>query len=121
MVRMSGATLISCCYCGAQDIFKVHKGKRRQLACLSCGAPMRKMSPIKVTEPVAKPKPAAKPAPVTSPEGDRYKSKYEKYKSKYEKSKQHSAYHRKRKKKKGWVAELWDDLDDIFDIEDWFD
>ena len=120
---MSGATLISCCYCGAQDIFKIHKGKRRQLSCLSCGAQMRKMSPVKVTEPGAKPAPAAKPATVAKPTvtGDKYKSKYEKYKSKYEKSKRHAAYHKKRKKKKGWVAELWDDLDDIFDIDDWFD
>lgn len=121
---MSGATLISCCYCGAQDIFKVHKGKRRQLACLSCGAQMRKLTPIKVTEPVAKPKAEAKAAPVPATnrdENDDYKSKYKKYKSKYDKSKRHAAYHKKRKKKKGWVAELWDDLDDIFDIDDWFD
>ncbi len=116
---MSGATLISCCYCGAQDIFKIHKGKRRQLACLSCGAPMRKMTQVKVTEPVAKPAPEAKPA--AAPGRDKYKSKYERYKSKYETSKRHAAYHKKRKKKKGWVAELWDDLDDIFDIDDWFD
>ena len=117
---MSGATLISCCYCGAQDIFKIHKGKRRQLACLSCGAPMRKMSPVKVAEAVTKPAPAPKPTP-TPASNDAYRSKYEKYKSKYEKSKRHAAYHKKRKKKKGWVAELWDDLDDIFDIDDWFD
>ena len=117
---MSGATLISCCYCGAQDIFKVHKGKRRHLTCLSCGAPMRKMSPIKVTQTAAKPTPAPEPA-AAKPVGDTYKSKYEKYKAKYEKSKHHAAYHRKRKKKKGWVADLWDELDDIFDIDDWFD
>jgi hypothetical protein len=119
---MSGAVLISCCYCGAQDIFKIHKGKRRQLSCLSCGAQMRKMTPIKVTEPIAKPKVAANPTPTPSVDArDKYKSKYEKYKSKYDKSKRHAAYHKKRKKKKGWVAELWDDLDDIFDIDDWFD
>ncbi len=117
---MSGATLISCCYCGAQDIFKIHKGKRRQLSCLSCGAQMRKMTPIKVTEPVAKPKPVPAPAPKED-KADKYKTKYEKYKSKYDKSKRHAAYHKKRKKKKGWIAELWDDLDDIFDVEDWFD
>ncbi len=102
---MSGATLISCCYCGAQDIFKVHKGKRRQLSCLSCGAQMRKMTPIKVTEPAPQARPHEKPD----------------YRTKYRKPKYHEAYHKKRKKKKGWVAELWDDLDDIFDIEDWFD
>lgn len=119
---MSGATLISCCYCGAQDIFKIHKGKRRQLSCLSCGAQMRKMTPVKVTEPVARPKPEAIPAPARAETPhDKYKSKYEKYKSKYDKSKRHAAYHKKRKKKKGWMAELWDDLDDIFDIDDWFD
>lgn len=118
MRLMSGATLISCCYCGAQDLFKIHKGKRRQLACLSCGAPMRRMTPVKVTD--AAPKAEVKPAPA-APSGDGYKSKYEKYKSKYEKSKRHAAYHRKRKKKKGWMAELWDDLDDIFDVDDWFD
>lgn len=112
---MSGATLITCCYCGAQDVFKIHKGKRRQLACLSCGAPMRKMTPMKVTEPATPPTPAPKP-----PQAD-YKAKYEKYKSKYKSSQRHGAYHKKRKKKKGWVAELWDELDDIFDVEDWFD
>lgn len=120
MLLMSGATLITCCYCGAQDIFKIHKGKRRQLACLSCGAPMRKMAPIKVSEPASPP--PAQPKPTPAPASDeKYKARYEKYKSKYKKSKQHAAYHKKRKKKKGWVAELWDDLDDIFDIEDWFD
>ncbi len=119
---MSGATLISCCYCGAQDIFKIHKGKRRQLACLSCGAPMRKMTPVKVIEPFARPKTAAIPTPARAEAPrDKYKSKYEIYKSKYEKSKRHAAYHKKRKKKKGWIAELWEDLDDIFDIDDWFD
>ena len=103
---MSGAVLISCCYCGAQDIFKIHKGKRRQLSCLSCGAQMRKMTPIKVTEPIAKPKVAANPTPTPSVDAR------DKYKSKYDKSKRHAAYHKKRKKKKGWVAEIWDD---------WFD
>lgn len=76
---------------------------------------MRKMTPIKVTEPIAKPKVAAKPTPTPSVDAR------DKYKSKYDKSKRHAAYHKKRKKKKGWVAELWDDLDDIFDIDDWFD
>lgn len=110
---MSGATLVSCCYCGAQDIFKIHKGKRRQLSCLSCGAQMRKMTPVKVAEPAPKPKPDPSPARNGHSRGE--------YKSKYDKSKHHAAYHKKRKKKKGWVAELWDDLDDIFDIDDWFD
>ena len=76
---------------------------------------MRKMTPIKVTEPIAKPKVAAKPTPTPSVDAR------DKYKSKYDKSKRHAAYHKKRKKKKGWAAELWDDLDDIFDIDDWFD
>lgn len=85
---------------------------------------MRKLTPVKVTQPVAAPKAEAQPAPATVPKADgkdKYKAKYEKYKSKYDKSKRHAAYHKKRKKKKGWVAELWDDLDDLFDIDDWFD
>ena len=118
MLGMSGATLITCCYCGAQDIFKIHKGQRRQLACLSCGAPMRKMTAVKTSDAVARP--SAKPPHQSDPKSD-YKAKYEKYKSKYQKTKHHAAYHKKRKKKKGWMAELWDDLDDIFDVEDWFD
>lgn len=83
---------------------------------------MRKMTQVKLAEPLARPKPDLTPAPTPEePSRDTYKSKYEKCKSKYDKSKRHSAYHKKRKKKKGWMAELWDDLDDIFDIDDWFD
>ena len=73
---------------------------------------MRKMTQVKVTTAVPQ------PAPQTESKPD-YKAKYEK--AKYKKSKRHAAYHKKRKKKKGWAAELWDELDDIFDIDDWFD
>lgn len=109
MAIMSGAKLITCCYCGAQDVFKIHKGTRRSLACLSCGAPMRKITTIKVTETVLDRRTEAATNPQAPP------------RTGGKQAKRHAAYHKKRKKKKGWVAELWDDLDDIFDIEDWFD
>lgn len=109
---MSGATLITCCYCGAEDIFKIHKGKRRTLACLSCGAPMRKMRTVRLDEarPAKAERKAGTAANPQAPSRPGHKP-----------AKHHAAYHRKRKKRKSWAAELWDELDDIFDVEDWFD
>ena len=88
---------------------------------------MRKMTPIKVTEPVRQQAPAKSAEAATDAYAPRSRRKPD-YHSKYNKTKHHAAYHKKRKKKKGWVATLWDELDDLwddvedfFDVEDWFD
>ncbi|MGB0926309.1 MAG: hypothetical protein ACPGVA_03800 [Pikeienuella sp.] len=81
------------------------KGQRRSLSCLSCGAPMRKIEVIHRDEPAPAPKPPPKRG------------------LKHKPPKHHEAYHKKRRKKrrKGLFEKLWDEVDDIFDVDDWFD
>lgn len=101
---MTGVKLITCCFCGARDVMTMGKGQRRTLSCLSCGAPMRRIEMIHRSEPA--------PAPAPVPE------RIHKHKA----PKPHEAYKKKRgKRKKGLFAKIWDEVDDVFDIDDWFD
>ncbi|MFV0473967.1 MAG: hypothetical protein ACK5MQ_07125 [Pikeienuella sp.] len=96
---MTGVTLITCCYCGARDVMRMGKGERRVLGCLSCGAPIRKIEPMKQ---------GSAPAPAEPP----------KRLNKHRKKDRHHAW-KKRKKKKSFLHKLTDafDLDDIFDFD----
>lgn len=98
--------MITCCFCGARDVMSMGKGERRSLSCLSCGAPMRKIEVIHQNEPLPKP---ARPAPERP--------------LKHKKPKYHEAYRKKRgkKRRKSMFARIWDEVDDILDVEDWFD
>ena len=78
----------------------IHKGSRRTLSCLTCGAPVRKFEPIKTGEP---PKPAKTPERI----------------NKHKKKGWHEAYGKKRKKKKrkSLIASVLDEVEDIFDFD----
>lgn len=101
---MSSTKLITCCYCGARDVMRVAKGERRTLTCLTCGAPMRKMEVVKSG--------AELPPRAATP--DRI--------NKHRKQGWHEAAHKKKKKRrKGVFAKLFDEAEDLFDIGDILD
>ena len=84
---------------------RMGKGKRVTLSCLTCGAPVRKMEAVKMS---ADPTPAA----VRTPE----KVNKHRRPPHYEAVKK-----RKKKKKKSLFSKIWDEVDDIFDLDDIFD
>lgn len=101
---MTGVKMISCCYCGARDVFRVGKGKRVMLSCLSCGAPVRKMEVVRNDAP-------SEPGPVRVPERV----------NKHRKSDHYSAIRKRKKKRKSLISRVWDKVDDVFDLDDIFD
>lgn len=104
--NMTGVKMITCCFCGAREMMSMGKGQRRSLSCQSCGAPVHKVEMVHRNEPA----PAPKQAPA------------KKHTGKYQPPKHKDAYRKKRgKRKKGFFEKLWDDVDDIFDVDDWFD
>ena len=87
--------IVTCCYCGARAALILDK-RRHELACSSCGAPLHDLKMM--------PK-AAK--------GDREPVKD------YRKRKAHPIRKQKKKKRKGFLAEVFDEAFDL--IEDIFD
>jgi len=84
--------IATCCYCGTRAVLKLTGTTSHELACASCGAPLRFLKPIPVeTRKDVKPS-RRKSAPKR---------------------------HKKKPKRKGflaWVAEeIWDEVEDFFD------
>ena len=85
--------IATCCYCNARSVLKLTGKVRHELACASCGAPLRYLKPLPV-EQRRDVKPSRRKAPPR----------------KYEKP--------RRKRRSFWqkaVAEIWDEIEDIFD------
>lgn len=86
--------IATCCYCSARTVLKLTGKESHELACASCGAPLRYLKPIPVeTREDVKPS-RRKKAPT------RYKKKPK----------------RRRKGFFEWaIEELWDEVEDFFD------
>ena len=78
---------------------------------------MRRIEVIPRGEPVPAPKPP--PERVLSHKPPRYHEAL--HKRRTDKSRQKDDRKRPRKRKKGVLHKLWDEIDDIFDFDDWFD
>lgn len=100
---MTGVKMITCCYCGARDMFSMGKGKRVALSCLSCGAPVRKMETVRNDSPV--------PAPAPMPERV----------NKHRRRPHYEAVRKRKKKRKSLLSRVWDEIDDVLDLDDIFD
>ena len=103
--------VIACCYCGARSTLPRTKS-RVPLVCHGCGAAISKIEQIQPQiERAQRDKTHRKPAvPHPARPADKRAEK--------------SAKRRKGKRKKGlWyhVTEAFDDIDDLFDVGDWFD
>jgi hypothetical protein len=88
-----GTKIATCCYCGTRAALVLDRA-RHELACSSCGAPLREMKslPIDKTADPTKtaPRPEAKSKPLKKP--------------------------KKRKSfKQRMLSEVWDAIEDIFD------
>ena len=103
---MTATKIATCCYCGTRAALVLRGKNRHELACSSCGAPLRAMKmlrsePDRATAPAATP---ARPDHRAAPQRGRYAR---------------PAKYRKRKKTKGLLRkvfeEIWDELEDIFD------
>ena len=103
---MTGMKMITCCYCGARNVMRMGKGTRIALSCLTCGAPVRKMEVIKPNDP-----PPSTSAPVPK------KINRHKRPPHFEAAKKR----KKHKKRKSLIARIWDEVDDVFDFDDWLD
>lgn len=78
--------IVTCCYCGARAALVLGgRTGRHELACATCGAPLRKLKML----PVA----AVRPAPAPPRPGKR----------------------RRKPWLRDWLEEVWDDLEDLFD------
>lgn len=105
---MTGVKMITCCYCGARDMMRMGKGTRVALNCLTCGAPVRKMEAVKASDAARAPA----PTPVKPPDKV----------NKHRRPPHYDAIRkRKKKKKKSFFAKIWDEVDDVFDLDDIFD
>ncbi len=103
---MAVTKVATCCYCGTKAALVLRGKTRHELSCRQCGAPLRalKMLPIapeRATAPAATPtRPNHRPAPGKGHFARPKKS-------------------RKQKRSKGLfrkvLAEVWDELEDIFD------
>ncbi|MFY0596436.1 MAG: hypothetical protein JXQ85_08405 [Cognatishimia sp.] len=97
-----GPKIATCCYCGTRAALKLSGEVQHELACSSCGAPLHDIKQMPV-----KPRPVAKNA-----EKKQHYDRPVSYKKPLKSNKKY------RKKKKGFLSELLDDFDDIFDIFD---
>ena len=107
---MAAVKIATCCYCGARAALVLRGKERHELACGTCGAPLRmlKMLPVgAVRPPVTAAKPA-RSAPRKRVERD---------------ADHHVPRPRKRRKTKRFgrrmLSELWDVLEDV--VEEVFD
>lgn len=98
---MYQSTMIAtCCYCGNRTRLDLAGGRRSELACASCAAPLRQMKPLKVHDHTQTIPPAGRAGPPQKLRG----------------SEKHSA---KRKKKRKSAAKRFFDLaEEILDILD---
>lgn len=86
--------IVTCCYCGTRAAL-VLKGKtRHELCCTSCGAPLHDLKMI--------PKKAKGDVELVRPSAVRTKKKSQSSRNKW-------------KKRKGWLEEAFDLIEDIFD------
>lgn len=86
--------IATCCYCGARTVLKLTGKVSHELACGSCGAPIRYLKPIPI-ETRTEVKPSRRQA---APKKRKEKPR--------------------RKRKGFWqraVEEIWDEIEDIFD------
>ena len=103
---MPARKLATCCYCGTRAVLILTGSERHELACSSCGAPLRdlKMLPIAAVQATVRSATPARPTPKsTHPKQPHPRPrKVKKY-----------------KKRKGLmrhlVEEIWDEIEDIFD------
>lgn len=94
-----GPKIATCCYCGTRAALKLSGHVQHELACASCGAPLHEI----------------KQMPVQTQKADK-KQHYDRPVTSYKTRKSKPNY--KKKKRKGWAAELIDELEDVFDIFD---
>ncbi|SHG52884.1 hypothetical protein SAMN04488044_0991 [Cognatishimia maritima] len=93
-----GPKIATCCYCGTRAALKLKGDVQHELACGSCGAPLHEI----------------KQMPLTS----RRPEKKQHYETPVSFRKQMKSKKKYKKKKKGFLSEIFDDLDDIFEIFD---
>lgn len=96
----------TCCYCGTKAALNLRGKTRHELACTTCGAPLRrlKMLPkaaVRATAPTAAP---ARPRPVYGT-----KNHHDEHQKKPKKKKKNKRLGRK------LFEEIWDVVEDIFD------
>lgn len=98
---MYHSTMIAtCCYCGNRTRLDLAGGKRSELACAACSAPLRNMKPLKVHEHAQTMPPAERAGPP----------------QKLRSSEKHAPS--RRKKRKSTAKRFLDIAEDIFDIFD---
>lgn len=98
---MFNPTIIAtCCYCGNRTRLDLAGGRRHELACASCAAPLRQMKPLKVHD-------HSQPMPPTERAGPPRKLRG---------SDKHDR--KRRKKHKSPTKRLLDIAEEIFDIFD---
>ena len=86
--------IVTCCYCGTRAALVLTGKTRHELSCSSCGAPLHdlKMIPKKAKGDIE----LVKPSAVRKPEKKK-------------------SFKKKMKKRKAWLSEAFDLLEDIFD------
>lgn len=92
--------IATCCYCGTRAALVLRGEKRHELACSSCGAPLHDMKLLKA--------PQTAPAPVAAKPTARMRPSYPPRRKKKQR-KRGLRWHLKQ------VAELFDDIEDLFD------
>ncbi|MEM6618617.1 MAG: hypothetical protein AAF761_02820 [Pseudomonadota bacterium] len=106
--------IATCCYCGTRAVLNLRGVTYHELACRSCGAKLNHMKSLKTgafSAPGVK-----KTRPVYEASGPKTPHRKKPKKPKYT-----SPAHAKksRKKRKGWLADVFDELGDF--VEDFFD
>lgn len=98
---MFQSTMIAtCCYCGNRTRLDLASGKRSELACAACSAPLRNMKPLKVHEHAQTMPPAERAGPPQKLRG----------------SEKHAA--KRKKKRKSAAKRFFDIAEEILDILD---
>lgn len=85
--------IATCCYCGTRAALVLDRA-RHELACSSCGAPLREMKSLPMDKPASDAKPAPRPVARSKP---------------LKKPKKRKSF------KQRMLSEMWDAIEDIFD------
>lgn len=115
--------IATCCYCGARAALTLSGDTRHELACASCGAPLRKLKPLRVAAVADQPKPSRpKVGPTAQPSRKGSKpERTEERRSDRPRPQPTRAPRRKKREKKRrgllhrFLKEAIDEIEDLFD------
>ena len=96
--------IATCCYCGSHAALTLAGSQRHELACATCGAPLRRLKQVPLAEPVRPARPAPRHVGLTSASAADPRARKKSGKKKKTKSFARHA-----------LGELWDVVEDIFD------